>query len=83
VIHPIIGSLNNFRNLQFLIPENGDHPFDSKCILKTIVFHDNLQEAANAAKYSNSLCPEAMWSQQIAKHYHSVMSPAYQDRMSR
>lgn len=78
-VHPIIGSLNNFQNLQFLIPEHRDDPFDSKRIPKTIVFHDNLQEAANAAKYLNSMLDSSQ-NQQIAKHYHSVMSPAYLER---
>ena len=34
-----------------------------------------MQEAANAAKYLNT-----MQGQPIAKHYHSVMSPAYLER---
>ena len=41
-VHPIVGALSNFQNLQFLIPEQADHPFDPKRIPKTIVFHDNL-----------------------------------------
>jgi superfamily II DNA helicase RecQ len=76
-VHPIVGSLSNFQNLQFLIPEHGGHPFDLKRIPKTVVFHDNLQEAANAAKCLNNLFPGAMQNRQIAKHYHSVMSSAY------
>lgn len=79
-IHPVVGSLSDFRNLQFLIPESGGYSFDPKRIPKTIVFHDNIQEATNAAKYMNSLCPEPMRNLQIAKHYHSVMSSAYLER---
>jgi superfamily II DNA helicase RecQ len=75
--YPITGSLSNFRNLQFLIPEHGGHSFDPKRIPKTIIFHDNLQEAANVADYLNSLFPETMRRQKIAKHYHSVMSADY------
>lgn len=74
--YPITGSLSNFRNLQFLIPEHRDR-FDPKLIPKTIVFHDNLHEAANVASYLNSLFPETMRHLRIAKHYHSVMSADY------
>lgn len=79
-IHPVVGSLSDFRNLQFLVPESGGYSYDPKRIPKTIIFHDNIQEAANAAKYINSLFPEPMRNQQIAKHYHSVMSSAYLER---
>ena len=78
--YPITDSLRNLRNLQFLIPEHGDNSFDPKVIPKTIIFHDNLQEAANAANYLNSLFPETMRHQRIAKHYHSVMSADYLER---
>jgi superfamily II DNA helicase RecQ len=74
-VHPIVGSLKIFQNLQFLIPEHEDQPFDPKRIPKTIVFHDDPQEAANAATYLNSI-----QNHQIAKHYHSVMSLAYLER---
>jgi superfamily II DNA helicase RecQ len=79
--HPISGSLSNFRNLQFLIPEHGDQPFDPKLIPKTIIFFDNLQEAASAANYLNSLFPETMGHMRIARHYHSVMSADYLEKM--
>jgi len=75
--HPIIGSLSNFRNLQFLVPEHGDQAFDPKVIPKTIIFHDNVQEAANAANYLNSLFPETMRHSRFVKHYHSKMSADY------
>jgi hypothetical protein len=80
-VHPVVGLLRDFRNLQFLVPEHGGNLFDPNFILKTIVFHDNLQEAANAAKYLNSLFPEAMQNQQLAKHHHSVMSSGYLEQM--
>jgi superfamily II DNA helicase RecQ len=75
--YPIIGSLSNYRNLQFLIPEHRGCPFDPKRIPKTIIFHDNLQEVTNAANFLNSLLPETMRHLRIAKHYHSVMSKEY------
>ena len=54
--------------------------FDPKIIPKTIIFHDNLQEAANAAKYLNSLFPETMQHTRFVKHYHSKMSANYLER---
>jgi hypothetical protein len=75
--HPIAGLLSDFRNLQFLVPEHGNQAFDPKTIPKTIIFHDNLQEAANAANYLNSLLPDTMKNTQIIKHYHSKMSMKY------
>lgn len=78
--YPISGSLSNFWNLQFLIPEHENKMFDPKIIPKTIIFHDNLQEAANAAKYLNSLFPETMQRTRFVKHYHSKMSANYLER---
>jgi superfamily II DNA helicase RecQ len=78
--YPITSALSNFRNLHFLIPEHGDEPFDHKAIPKTIIFHDNLHEAANVATHLNNLLPEAARQLRIAKHYHSVMSGDYLER---
>jgi superfamily II DNA helicase RecQ len=75
--YPITGALSDFRNLRFLIPEHADHPFDPKVIPKTIIFHDNLQEAASVANYLNIHFPEATRHLRIAKHYHSLMSTDY------
>jgi superfamily II DNA helicase RecQ len=75
--HPIVGSLSNFRNLQFLVPEHGNKTFDPKFIPKTIIFFDNVQEATNATNYLNSLFPETMQHSRFVKHYHSKMSSEY------
>ena len=75
--YPISGLRSNFRNLQFIVPEPQNDPFDPELIPKTMVFHDNLQEAANVANYLNSLLPETMRHLRIAKHYHSMMSADY------
>ena len=75
--HPITGSLSSFQNLRLLIPDHGNETFDHKVIPKTIIFHDNLQEAANAANYLNSLFPETMRHLRHVKHYHSKMSTDY------
>ena len=46
-------------------------------IPKTLIFHDDREEAANAAKFLNSICPESMRKNCIAKQYHSMMSEEY------
>lgn len=79
--HPITGSLSSFQNLRLLIPDHGNETFDHKVIPKTIIFHDNLQEAANAANYLNSLFPETMRHLRHVKHYHSKMSTDYLEHM--
>ena len=74
---PITGSLNNFRNPQFLIPDAGNEPFDLQMIPKTLIFYDDREEAENAAKFLSSIRPESMRKNRIAKHYHSMMSEEY------
>ena len=39
-----------------------------------LIFHDDREEAENAAKFLNSICHESMRKNRIAKHYHSMMS---------
>jgi superfamily II DNA helicase RecQ len=71
---PVIGSLRNFHNFDVLIPENYSPPM---MIPKTLIFHDNKQEAAAAAAYNDSRLPKALQNQGIVKHYHSDMSAEY------
>jgi superfamily II DNA helicase RecQ len=71
---PIIGGLRNFRNFDCLIPENYAPPM---MIPKTLIFHDNKQEAATAAAYNDSRLPKLLQNQGIVKHYHSDMSAEY------
>ena len=78
----VTGLLTNFRNLQFLIPaDHGNRSFDPRIIPKTIIFHDNLHEAANAAIFLNSLLPDTMRAgvrhSRFIKHYHSNMLASY------
>jgi len=72
--HPIIGSLSDFRNLDFLVPEH--YPADLQ-LPKTLVFHDNIDECAAAAAYVNDRLPKALRSKGIVQHYHGVMSKKY------
>ncbi|KAG2110650.1 uncharacterized protein F5147DRAFT_651823 [Suillus discolor] len=46
-------------------------------IPKTLVFHDNMQEAVDAAAYNDSCLPKQLQNQGIMKHYHSDMSAEY------
>jgi len=72
--HPIIGSLSDFRNLDFLIPE--PYPVDFR-LPKTLVFHDNLDECTAAAVYLNERLPQPLRSKGLVKHYHGGMSTEY------
>ena len=72
--HPIVGPLSDFRNLNFLVPE--PYPADFQ-LLKTLVFHDNLDECTAAAVYLNDRLPQPLHSKGLVKHYHSGMSKEY------
>jgi len=72
--HPIVGSLSDFRNLDFLIPE--PYPVDFR-LPKTLVFHDNLDKCTAAAVYLSERLPQPLRSKGLVKHYHSGMSTEY------
>lgn len=44
---------------------------------KTIVFHDDSDEAANAALYVNHCLPMSLQDKGIVRHYHGEMSKDY------
>ncbi|KAF8991813.1 P-loop containing nucleoside triphosphate hydrolase protein, partial [Hymenopellis radicata] len=72
--HPIVGSRNDLRNLDFLIGDSGAAP--SK---KILIFHDNSEETVRAAAHSNHrLHSDLQWTG-VCRHYHSSMSAAYRD----
>ena len=53
---PIIGTLRDFRNFNFLIPTNLHPPMD---IPKALVFHDSKLDATGTAQYTNSRLPKS------------------------
>lgn len=71
---PLIGGPRNFHNFDLLIPAEYRPPM---MIPKTLIFHDNKQEAADAAAYNDSHLPKQLQNQGIVKHYHSDMSAEY------
>ncbi|KIJ04274.1 hypothetical protein PAXINDRAFT_183194 [Paxillus involutus ATCC 200175] len=71
---PLVGSLRNFRNLDFLIPPIFHPPM---AIPKTLVFHDCKQDTADAATYLDERLPQNIRNHSIVKHYHSDMSAEY------
>ena len=71
---PPLGGPRNFHNFDFLIPAEYRPPM---MIPKTLVFHDNKQEAADVAVYNDSRPPKQLQNQGIVKHYHSDMSAEY------
>lgn len=72
--HQIVNELSDFRNLNFLIP--APYPPDFR-IPKTLVFHDDSDEAAAAALYNDRRLPKQLWDKGIVRHYHGCMSKEY------
>ncbi|KAJ7449385.1 P-loop containing nucleoside triphosphate hydrolase protein [Mycena galericulata] len=69
--HRIVGSLSDFRNLDFLI----SIPFTR--LLKVVVFHDDIQQCADAASYLDKRLPAELQNTGIVRHYHGGMSKEY------
>ncbi|KAJ7703578.1 hypothetical protein B0H17DRAFT_912077, partial [Mycena rosella] len=65
--HKVVGSLKDFRNLDFLVPT----------VLKIIVFHDDTQQCADAASYLNERLPSDLRASGLIRHYHGGMSKEY------
>ncbi|KAH9011631.1 II DNA helicase [Lactarius pseudohatsudake] len=72
--HPIVGKLSDFRNLDFLVPQ----PYHTGWSLpKTVVFHDSVEQAAEAALYHTRRLPEGLQKRGLVMHYHGGMSKEY------
>ncbi|KAH9022119.1 hypothetical protein EDB85DRAFT_1895384 [Lactarius pseudohatsudake] len=72
--HPIVGNLSDFRNLDFLVPQ----PYHTGWSLpKTVVFHDSVEQAAEAALYHTQRLPEGLQKRGLVMHYHRGMSKEY------
>jgi superfamily II DNA helicase RecQ len=69
--HRIVGSLSDFRNLDFLV----SIPFIR--LLKVVVFHDDTQQCADAAIYTDNRLPLELRNKGLVRHYHGGMSKAY------
>ncbi|KAJ7704873.1 hypothetical protein B0H17DRAFT_1175425 [Mycena rosella] len=69
--HRIVGSLKDFRNLDFLIAV----PFTR--LLKCIILHDDTQQSADAASYLDKRLPANLSNSGIVMHYHGGMSKDY------
>ena len=72
--HPIVGDLSDFRNLDFLIPQ----PYPTGWnIPKTVVFHDSVEQASDAALYHTRRLPNNLQKKGLVMHYHGGMSKDY------
>ncbi|KAG6819010.1 hypothetical protein H0H93_016411 [Arthromyces matolae] len=74
-VRPMIGTVRNFQNLDFLIPHPYHPPMDF--LFKTIIFIDNKLLTAEIASYLNNLLPPAHAAMKPVRHYHSNMSNEY------
>lgn len=72
--HPLVGNINNFHNLDCIIPQQFHPPMR---LPKLLIVHDNKTEANNASNHLNVRLPPAFQSLGVCKHYHSDMSPEY------
>lgn len=76
--HPIVGELSDFRNLDFLVPR--PYPTGTQAgwnLPKTVVFHDKIEQAADAALYHTRRLPEDLQKKGLVMHYHGGMSKEY------
>ncbi|TFY51933.1 hypothetical protein EVG20_g10774 [Dentipellis fragilis] len=66
---PVVGSLSDFRNLDFVVPPKH----------KTIIFFDSKIDARNAAIYLDNHVnlPESQRGRGVVQEYHGDMSPQY------
>ncbi|KAJ7767332.1 P-loop containing nucleoside triphosphate hydrolase protein [Mycena metata] len=72
---PMVGSIDNFRNVtSILIPSPCPPNFIPR---KGIVFLDNKKKAAKLARDLNEKLPPALAAQELFRHYHSSMSKPY------
>ncbi|KAI9436004.1 hypothetical protein H4582DRAFT_2079138 [Lactarius indigo] len=72
--HPIINELSDFRNLDFIIP--APYPTGWKPP-KTLVFHNNVAQAGEAAMYHTKRLLEDLQRKGLVMHYHGGMSKEY------
>jgi superfamily II DNA/RNA helicase len=70
------GSLDNFSNLDFLIP---DFSQPDAAFKKAFVFMDDKLRADGLADYLNAKVPQHLRSPRPIYHYHSSMSKYYKD----
>ncbi len=76
--HPIVGELRDFRNLDFIVPV----PYPTGWQLpKTLVFHDNAEQAGQASLYHTKRLPEDLQKNGLVMHYHGGMSKEYLTRV--
>ncbi|KAK7034169.1 P-loop containing nucleoside triphosphate hydrolase protein [Favolaschia claudopus] len=66
--HRIVGSLSEYRNLDFLVSETPR---------KTLVFHDNTQQCSDSRAHQNKLLSTDIQKNGLIQHYHAGMSKAY------
>ncbi|KAJ7698139.1 P-loop containing nucleoside triphosphate hydrolase protein [Mycena rosella] len=73
-VRPMVGSIDNFSNLDFLIPP----AFPPNLLLpKSIIFLDNKKKAARLGRYLNAKLPAPLALQRPFRHYYSTMSKLY------
>ena len=72
--YDIVDSVNNLKNLNFLVPDVFHPPMLMQC---TTVFFDTQDLSRNASRYLNARFPNKLQKLRVCKHYHSGMSAEY------
>jgi superfamily II DNA/RNA helicase len=74
---PLVGSIKNFANLDFIVPR--PYPPSMPPIAKGIIFVDDKLVTSDLAEYLNDRCPEELRATCPFQHFHSGMSVQYLD----
>jgi superfamily II DNA helicase RecQ len=74
--HQIKGSLDDFSNLDFLVPA-GVSEADINDMKPILIFYDNVTGSASLAHHLNARFPSSLQEPRMARHYHSSMSQEY------
>ena len=74
--HLLVGGINNYKNLDCIIPADLHPPIR---LPKLLIVHDDKAEVSRVATYLNNRLPPALQCLDIVKHYHSDMSQQYLD----
>jgi superfamily II DNA helicase RecQ len=69
--HPIVGSVSDLRNLDFLVS------IPLTRTVKTVIYHDSTQRCTDSAVNTDKRLPEHLRNTGVVRHYHGGMSKKY------
>lgn len=75
--HPIVGTLSDWRNLDYLIMDDTGSTAPGRIKRKGIVFHDRVEDAVAAKNFQDSHLPAERRGKGVIRHYNSLMLDDY------